>query len=101
MPFYKSWYENSDCEYLLCTPEGKHFEYRNYYDSYWTPFINDLDFEHKPHDTRHTCISMLAEANIDQTTIKKIVGHSGAMSLTKRVYTHLDIENLINAINQI
>ncbi len=101
LPFYKSWYENSDCEYLLCTPEGKHFEYRNYYDSYWTPFINDLDFEHKPHDTRHTCISMLAEANIDQTTIKKIVGHSGAMSLTERVYTHLDIENLINAINQI
>ena len=44
---------------------------------------------------------MLAEANIDQTTIKKIVGHSGAMSLTERVYTHLDIENLINAINQI
>jgi hypothetical protein len=44
---------------------------------------------------------MLAEAKVDQTTIKKIVGHSGAMTLTERVYTHLDLEELVNAINQI
>jgi hypothetical protein len=44
---------------------------------------------------------MLAEAHVDQTMIKKIVGHSGAMTLTERVYTHLDIEALVEAINQI
>ena len=44
---------------------------------------------------------MLAEAQVDQTTIKKIVGHSGAMTMTERVYTHLDVEVLINAINKI
>ena len=33
--------------------------------------------------------------------IKKIVGHSGAMTLTERVYTHLDIEILVEAINKI
>jgi hypothetical protein len=33
--------------------------------------------------------------------IKKIVGHSGAMTLTERVYTHLDIEALVEAIHQI
>ena len=33
--------------------------------------------------------------------IKKIVGHSGAMALTERVYTHLDIEILVEAINKI
>ena len=38
---------------------------------------------------------------IDETTIKKIVGHSGAMTLTERVYTHLDILVLIDAINKI
>ena len=36
-----------------------------------------------------------------RTTIKKIVGHSGAMTLTERVYTHLDIQVLIDAINKI
>ena len=32
---------------------------------------------------------------------KKIVGHSGAMTMTEKVYTHLDVEVLINAINKI
>ena len=101
LPYYKAWYESSDCEYLIHTPDHKHFEYRNYYDSYWTPLMESLGFEHKPHDTRHTCISMLAEAHVDQTMIKKIVGHSGAMTLTERVYTHLDTEALLEAINKI
>ena len=101
LPYYKAWYESSDCGYLIHTPDHKHFEYRNYYDSYWTPLMESLGFEHKPHDTRHTCISMLAEAHVDQTMIKKIVGHSGAMTLTERVYTHLDTEALVEAINKI
>ena len=33
--------------------------------------------------------------------IKKIVGHAGAMTLTEHVYTHLDIEALVDAINKI
>ena len=101
LPLYKAWYESSDCEYLLHTPQNQHFDYRNYYDSYWTPLMDSLGFDHKPHDTRHTCISMLVEAHVDQTMIKKIVGHSGAMTLTERVYTHLDVEALVEAINKI
>jgi integrase len=63
--------------------------------------MEQLGFEHQPHDTRHTCISLLAEAHVDQTMIKKIVGHKGAMSLTERVYTHPDIKALVDAINMI
>ena len=44
---------------------------------------------------------MLADAHVDQTIIKKIVGHAGAMTLTERVYTHLDIHELIEAIDKI
>ena len=44
---------------------------------------------------------MLAEAGINQTIIKKIVGHSGAMTLTEKVYTHFDIKELVDAINRI
>lgn len=101
LPFYKAWFEGSQCEYLLHTPDQKHFDYRNYYDSYFTPIMEQLGFEHTPHDTRHTCVSLLTEAHVDQTMIKKIVGHAGAMSLTERVYTHLDIETLVEEINKI
>lgn len=57
--------------------------------------------DHTPHDTRHTCISRLAEEQVEQPMIKKIVGHSGAMTLTEKVYTHLDNDTLVEAINKI
>ena len=60
-----------------------------------------LGIDCTPHCCRHTCISMLADAHVDQTIIKKIVGHSGAMTLTERVYTHLDVQELVQAINLI
>lgn len=100
-PFFEYWYNKNDCEYLLSTPEEKHFLYRNYYDSYFIPYMKELNLDHKPHDSRHTCISMLASAKVDSTTIKKIVGHSGSQSLTEKVYTHLDVSTLLEAINKI
>ena len=101
LPFYKGWYESCpDCEYLLHTEDGKPFKYRNYYDSYWTPLTEQIGINRTPHCTRHTCISMLSEAGVQDTTIKKIVGHSGAMTLTEKVYTHLDVQILVDAINK-
>ena len=32
-PFFEYWYHLNDCEYLLSTPDGAGFKYRNYYDS--------------------------------------------------------------------
>lgn len=101
LPFFRFWYNDTKSEYLLHTENGEQFKYRTYYDSYFLPLMNNLGLSQTPHCCRHTCISMLAEAKVDQTTIKKIVGHSGAMTLTERIYTHLDIEELINAINKI
>ena len=65
------------------------------------PLMEQLKIDRTPHCCRSTCISMLAEAGVDQTIIKKIVGHSGAMTLTEKVYTHFDVKELVNAINQI
>ena len=76
-------------------------EYRNYYDSYWKPLLKELNIKHRPHDTRHTCINLLAAAKVYQTTIKKIVGHSDSQTLTEHVYAHLDIQELLDAINLI
>lgn len=101
LPFFKDWYNDTNSEYLLHTENGEQFKYRNYYDSYFVPLMENLGFDKTTHCCRHTCISMLAEAHVEQTTIKKIVGHSGAMTLTEKVYTHLDVKELIDAINKI
>lgn len=83
-------------------PNDKPFKYRNYYDAYRTPILEQIGLrEYTPHCTRHTCISLLGEVKVDQTTIKKIVGHRGTMTLTEKVYTHLDIQILIDAVKQI
>lgn len=101
LPYFEYWYNKNNCEYLLSTPEGKHFIYRNYYDSYWKPLVEQIGMEtHKPHDTRHTTVSLLTAANVDDKIIKKIVGHKG-QSVTETVYTHFEINQLINAIDLI
>jgi integrase len=99
--FFEYWYKKSECDHLLVTPDGSYFQYRNYYDSYFTPIMQEFSLSHKPHDTRHTCISLLASCKVYPTTIKKIVGHAGAQTLTERVYTHLDVSELLEAINLI
>ena len=101
MPYFEYWMTKNDCEYLLSTPEGNHFEYRNYYDSYWKPFVDQMGMgEHRPHDTRHTCVTLLTAAGVDDKIIKKIVGHKG-QGVTEIVYTHFDIQQLIDAIDLI
>ena len=60
-----------------------------------------LNMKHTPHDTRHTCISLLTKEDVNPTTMKKIVGHKGAMSLTVKVYTHMDYQILLDTINKI
>ncbi len=62
--------------------------------------MEQIGIDRTPHCTRHTRISMLLEADVQDTTIKKIVGHSGAMTLTEKVYTHLDMQVLVDAINK-
>ena len=102
LPFYTEWYHRfPDSEYLFATPEGKHFLYRNYKDSYYTVIMEQIGIKWSPHCTRHTTISMMKEHRVDETTSKKSVGHSGAMTLTEKVYTHLDVQILVDAVNQI
>ncbi len=73
----------------------------NIEDSYFIPLMVQLGFDQTPHCCRHTCISLLAEAKVSPTYQKMIVGHKGAISLTEKVYTHIDIKLLIDAVNSI
>ncbi len=43
LPFFQKWYDYSETDTLLCTPDMEPFKYRNHYDSYWKPLIENLN----------------------------------------------------------
>lgn len=103
VPLFEHWMRK-DCDHLICDPNNTLFigktGYNNYYYTYWIPLMRQLDMHHRPHDTRHTCISLLVEAGIDDRIIKKIVGHKG-QGVTETVYTHIELPLKLEAINKI
>lgn len=54
---------------------------------------------HVPHDTRHTFISMMVEAKVDDRVIKAIVGHK-TKDITE-IYTHISLDVMLEAVNRI
>lgn len=84
---------------FVFTSNGKQLYDRNFRDI-WKNTMNDVMMSHLPHDTRHTCISLLTEAGVDERIIKKIVGHKGE-GITQAIYTHLDLPIKLEAINRI
>ena len=97
MPIIKEWY-NPDNDYL-CNIKGKPVgDLQRLTKQIWQR--HELLKEHHPHDGRHTCATLLDNAEIALKTIKLILGHSSA-DVTERVYTHKTIRQLIEAINLI
>ena len=66
--------------------------------SYWSAF-KVIFPNHKPHDTRHTFISLMTEAGVDDRIIKAIVGHK-PKDITGH-YTHISLEAMLEAVNKI
>ena len=99
VPLMEYWLSR-DCAYLVCTTSGQPFSYQNFYAMYWSPLMERLNMPHRPHDTRHTCISLLTEAGVDDRLVKQIVGHKGT-SVTEAVYTHISLATKLEAVNKI
>lgn len=101
--FYESFY-NSENEYLLTNPNTKRkYSYANYRDSYFDRLKVKLEWDEDitPHNARKTCASLLKKYGVDATYQKLIIGHEGALDLTEKVYTYVDVEQLVEAINKI
>lgn len=104
MAYWQYFLNKSDSEYLV-SMDGRDFSgnkgataYRN---TYWKPFMETLEFGKRDiHETRHTCATMLAAAEVYDAKINRILGHSGK-TVAENVYTHLDIQELVEAINMI
>ena len=55
---------------------------------------------HRPHDTRHTFITMAKSAGINEYILKLIVGHH-IEDITEKVYTHRTMQELHEEIRKI
>lgn len=82
-------------EYLFNDKNGQQGTYMTY-DKYRQRFLkimNRLEMQHRPHEARHTFITKAKACNMDEYTLKLIVGHA-IEDITEKVYTHRTIEQL-------
>jgi len=101
-PFIRKYYEmNKNQKYLIMNSLGNPMQYSNYRREKWDNIMEKLEFEgNRPHDCRHTGISLLDSAGANPLCIKRIVGHA-SQDITEDVYTHKTIQELIETIDLI
>lgn len=104
---------NPNRKYLINNKYGNHYSYGTYQNGNWNTVMNKLGFQHTPHDCRYTFASLADNANMNNTCLKIIMGHSLAdkskknfksqtgQDLTKGVYTQKTLEELLTEINKI
>ncbi len=103
LPLVEKQLQNSlalGCPTLIANSNGKPFTYSNYQQKRWSQIMEQLGMEHLPHDTRHTFASLADSAGLQKLCIKRIMGHE-SKDITDRVYTHKDINELLEQINLI
>ncbi len=70
----------------------------------FTPLLRSLDIcqsdgsAFTPHATRHTFASVARKQGIDPLVIKKLLGHSPRSDVTEKVYTHIDLLQMQDAV---
>lgn len=100
-PFITNMY-NDGGEYLAMSQKDNKalFTYDRLRSQVWerSPILSKMD--HLPHDARHTCATLLSDADINKKIIQLILGHA-SKDITDRVYTHKTAAQLIEAVNMI
>ena len=56
--------------------------------------------KHAPHDYRNTFASLIGNANVNETVITNMMGHSDFLT-TKKHYIHKDLKELKKRIEKI
>lgn len=78
---------------VFLSDRNSKFSYDTYADR-----VNRLG--HTPHDTRHSFVTYAKLSGMDQTALKRIVGHSSGRDITESVYMHLDDDFLRTEMNK-
>lgn len=99
VPLIEKRMNESDSQWLYINRIGAKLKYNSFTQYHWEPIIKLVGNEHTPHDTRHAFISEMSRLDVNQITIRKIVGHSDK-SVTEH-YTHKSIEELLEAVDKL
>jgi len=96
-PLIEKWYNNSKSQYLIYNNANNKIDYTNYHGRNWAEIMDTFNFNHKPHDTRHTFATRMDDVGADKLSIKLIMGHA-IKDVTDGIYTHKTIDKLYKAI---
>lgn len=89
-------------DYLFNDTNGQQGTYMTY-DKYRKRFekvMKVTGMNHRPHETRHTFITLAKECDMNEYILKLIVGHA-INDITEKTYTHRTIEQLKTEIEKI
>jgi integrase len=75
-----------DTDLLYPTPRGKLFRERNFYRDVWVPAQLATGMDPTPHEFRHSYVSHLRAAGIDDADLAAVAGHTVETMIS--VYTH-------------
>lgn len=75
-----------DTDLLFPTPRGKLWRERNFYRDVWVPAQLATGMDPTPHEFRHSYVSHLRAAGVDDADLAKVAGHTIETMIS--VYTH-------------
>lgn len=100
LPLVKNRFDPSR-KYLINNKYGNHYTYGVYVSANFNTVMNRLGMKHLPHDSRHTFATLMNNAGANDVCTKIIMGHSLNNDVTKGVYTHKSISDLLREVNKI
>jgi integrase len=75
-----------DCALLFTTPSGRMWRERNFYRDVWKPTQQASGLDIRPHECRHSYVTQLRAAGVNDADLAEVVGHRVETMLAR--YTH-------------
>jgi integrase len=75
-----------DCELLFTTPRGRLWRERTFYRDLWRPTQEASGLDIRPHECRHSYVTYLRAARVNDADLAEIAGHRVDTLLSH--YTH-------------
>jgi integrase len=75
-----------DCDLLFATPTGRMWRERNFYRDVWKPTQERSGIDIRPHECRHSYVTHLRAAGVNDADLAEIAGHRVETMLAR--YTH-------------
>ncbi|HXS45979.1 MAG TPA: tyrosine-type recombinase/integrase [Solirubrobacterales bacterium] len=75
-----------DCDFLFTTPRGRLWRERTFYRDLWKPAQKASGLDIRPHECRHSYVTHLRAAGVNDADLAEIAGHRVETMLAR--YTH-------------